>query len=370
MHTDADHRHMTRALELAARGRFTTRPNPQVGCVIVNQGHVVGEGWHERAGEPHAEVHALKRAAAAARGATAYVTLEPCAHHGRTPPCYQALLQAGIERVVVACEDPFHKVAGRGIAFLREAGIAVDVGVMRREAQELNKGFLSSARRGRPWVTLKMAMSLDGRTALADGRSKWITGAAARTDVHRLRREHCAILTGSATVLADDPSLTVRLDEDRAFVTPWRVVLDSDLRLPHTAQVFDEQAPTLLVHRVAGGHDQLPDGVQAIQVEPSHGHVSLHSCLQALSERGLHRVLVEAGATLAGALVREGLVDDLVTYVSPKLLGSDARPLLLGAFPTALDAPAAFELTGVQALGDDVRICLRNTQSAPACFIP
>ncbi|AIZ32112.1 bifunctional diaminohydroxyphosphoribosylaminopyrimidine deaminase/5-amino-6-(5-phosphoribosylamino)uracil reductase RibD [Pseudomonas parafulva] len=364
----ADHRYMQQALDLARRGSFTTRPNPMVGCVIVKDDGVVGEGWHVRAGQAHAEVHALRHAGAKAQGATAYVTLEPCAHHGRTPPCYQALIGAGVARVVVACEDPFHKVAGRGIAGLREAGIDVHVGVLRSQAQALNKGFISSARRGRPWVTLKLGMSLDGRTALADGQSQWITGAAARADVHRLRREHCAILTGIGTVLADDPALTVRLDDPQAFVPPWRVVLDSALRTPHTAQLVDGAVPTFILHGVTGG--QAPRGAEGIQVASQGGRLDLLDCLTALNDRGVHSVLVEAGATLAGALIQEGLVDDLVLYVAPKLLGSAARPLLVGDFASSLTAPAGLRLVTAEAVGEDVKINWRSLRSESECFAP
>jgi diaminohydroxyphosphoribosylaminopyrimidine deaminase/5-amino-6-(5-phosphoribosylamino)uracil reductase len=230
---------MAHALRLAGRGLCTTQPNPRVGCVIAHGDEVVGTGFHQRAGEPHAEVYALREAGERARGATAYVTLEPCAHHGRTPPCADALVAAGVKRVVIAAEDPFPQVAGRGIGKLRDAGVRVDVGLMREAARELNIGFFSRIERGRPWVRVKLAMSLDGRTALANGESKWITGEAARADVQRWRARSSAILSGSGTVLADDPRLTVRLPEGEAFAPPLRVILDRQLRTPAVSHVLD-----------------------------------------------------------------------------------------------------------------------------------
>lgn len=357
--SEADHRFMSRALELARRGRFTTRPNPQVGCVVVRNDEVVGEGWHQRAGEPHAEVHALRQAGALATGATAYVTLEPCAHHGRTPPCCQALIDVGIRRVVVACEDPFPRVNGQGLQRLRDAGVQVDVGLLREQAVELNRGFLANSSRGRPWVRLKFGMSLDGRTALADGRSKWITGEQAREDVHRWRLASGAILTGSGTLLADDPHLTARVPEVAEPLAPLRVVLDRRLRVPAGARVFDQQAPTLLVHARDARRDASPPAhVERLVLDDAEEGAQLGALLAELGRRGLHDVFVEAGPTLGGALLRTGLVDELLLYVAPRLLGDEARPLLAGLAPASLDAAPAFQLVDTLQLGADLRLRL------------
>ena len=325
--SDTDHRHMQRALDLAARGAWTTRPNPMVGCVIAHGEEIVGEGWHQRAGGPHAEVFALREAGERARGATAYVTLEPCAHHGRTPPCVEALIQAGIARVVAALRDPFAQVDGAGFEHLRAARISVESGLLQTPARELNRGFLSRIERGRPWLRIKLAMSLDGRTALANGESKWITGEAARADVQRWRARAGALLTGSGTVLADDPRLTVRLPD--AEVAPvLRVALDRHLRTPAAAHFLDGQAPTLLFH----APDATPDArFAAVECEalPAAGlGLSLPAALQRLAARGINEVQVEAGPILGGALFEQGLADELLLYIAPVLLGSDARPLL------------------------------------------
>lgn len=326
-----DHACMARALRLAERGLRTTQPNPRVGCVLVHDGVVVGEGWHERAGQPHAEVHALHAAAGRARGATAYVTLEPCGRQGRTPPCADALIDAGVARVVIAAEDP-HQRGGGALDRLRAAGIQVQCGLMRDAARALNRGFFSRIERGRPWVRLKLAMSLDGRTALASGESKWITGDAARADVQRWRARSSAILTGSGTVLADDPALTVRTGEagmasGDAF-RPLRVVLDRRLRTPPGARLLDSSAPTLVVHDAA----LIPDGrfatVECIGIDASDGHLDLAALLRLLATRECNEVQVEAGPTLCGALCAAGLVDELLLYVAPLLLGDGARPLL------------------------------------------
>lgn len=324
-----DHAHMAQALRLAERGLFTTQPNPRVGCVIAHGAEIVGEGWHQRTGEPHAEVFALRAAGGRARAATAYVTLEPCAHQGRTPPCADALIAAGVARVVVAAEDPFPQVAGRGIDKLRSAGITVDVGLMREAARELNIGFFSRIERARPWLRLKLAMSLDGRTALANGESKWITGEAARADVQRWRARSSAILSGSGTVLADNPRLTVRLPEGEAFAPPLRVVLDRQLRTPTGSRVLDGSTPTLLIHAAdAICADDRFTAVERVAVMAQDGALDLHAVLALLAERGCNEVHVEAGAALCGALFAAGLVDELLLYIAPLLLGDQARPLL------------------------------------------
>jgi diaminohydroxyphosphoribosylaminopyrimidine deaminase/5-amino-6-(5-phosphoribosylamino)uracil reductase len=358
--TAIDHAHMAEALRLAERGLFTTAPNPRVGCVIAHGGEVVGRGFHERAGGPHAEVHALREAGDRALGATAYVTLEPCAHHGRTPPCADALVEAGVARVVAAVGDPFHAVDGRGFERLRAAGIEVAQGLLEGPARELNRGFLMRVAQGRPWVRLKLAMSLDGRTALSDGRSQWITGEAARADNMRWRARSCALLTGIGTVLADDPRLTVRLPEGVDFVPPLRVVLDSRLRIPGTARVLDAVAPTLVAcapESVAGSH-----GVEASRVlsVPHHATgLGLAVLLAELAGRGVNEVQVEAGPTLAGAFVHAALVDEVLLYVNPSFLGDDARPLLALPPLRALRDRARWSMHGVRLVGDDLRLLLR-----------
>ena len=353
-----DHAHMAHALRLAERGLYTTQPNPRVGCVIAHGDAVVGEGWHQRAGEPHAEVFALREAGERARGATAYVTLEPCAHHGRTPPCADALVAAGVGRVVIAAEDPFPQVAGRGIEKLRAAGIVVDAGLMREAARELNIGFFSRIERGRPWLRVKLAMSLDGRTALANGESKWITGDAARADVQRWRARSSAILTGSGTVLADNPQLTVRLPQGEAFTPPWRVVLDRQLRTPAGSHVLNGAVPTLILHAAAAVPDHRFPQVECLPVVEQGGSLDLSAVLALLAERGCNEVHVEAGPTLCGALFAAGLADELLLYVAPLLLGDSARPLL--QLPTLADMADRWQLRPIEQrqLGNDWRLRL------------
>lgn len=324
-----DRIHMAHALRLAERGLYTTQPNPRVGCVIAQGGEVAGTGYHRRAGEPHAEVYALREAGGHARGATAYVTLEPCAHQGRTPPCADALIAAGIRRVVIAAEDPFPQVDGRGIGKLRAAGITVESGLMREAARELNAGFFSRIERNRPFVRVKLAMSLDGRTALANGESKWITGEAARADVQRWRARSSAILSGSGTVLADNPRLTVRLPDDEPFTPPLRVLLDRQLRTPADSHMLDGSTPTLLLHgAVASCADERFARVERMAVPTQHDTLDLRAVLALLAGRGCNEVHVEAGPTLGGALFAAGLVDELLLYIAPLLLGDTARPLL------------------------------------------
>lgn len=350
---------MQLALDLAARGLYTTYPNPRVGCVLVRAGELVGSGWHVRAGEPHAEVHALREAGGAARGATAYVTLEPCAHHGRTPPCADALIAAGVTRVVTAMTDPFPAVNGAGLARLRAAGIEVDCGVLEGAARELNLGFVSRLTRHRPWIRVKLGVSLDARSALADGRSQWITSEAARADVQRWRARSSGILTGIGSVLADDPRLTVRA-ADLPAVQPERIVLDSCGRLPASARLLTEPGPLLWVTApgvVTAAHEH-PQLTQ-ITVPAPGGRLHLPRLAFALAARGHQEILVEAGATLAGALVAAGLVDELIWYVAPKLLGSTARAALsLPALAQLADAPS-YEWHSVERIGPDLRLILR-----------
>jgi diaminohydroxyphosphoribosylaminopyrimidine deaminase/5-amino-6-(5-phosphoribosylamino)uracil reductase len=355
-----DHLHMAHALRLAERGLATTQPNPRVGCVVARGETVLGTGWHARAGEPHAEVFALREAGAAARGATAYVTLEPCAHHGRTPPCADALIAAGVGRVVIAHEDPFDQVDGAGIEKLRAAGIGVQVGLMREAAHELNIGFFSRIQRGRPWVRVKLAMSLDGRTALADGTSKWITGDAARADVQRWRARSSAILSASGTVLADDPQLTVRLTDAPGFVPPMRVVVDSTLRTPVGARVLDATAPTLLFHaRDVHVPAHLAGVPRAAVRRDEHGGLDLRAVLHEMARREVNEVHVEAGPVLCGALLAAGLADELLVYIAPVLLGSSGRPML--NLPPLDDMASRWRLHTVdrRQVGDDMRLQLR-----------
>ncbi|HJW06809.1 MAG TPA: bifunctional diaminohydroxyphosphoribosylaminopyrimidine deaminase/5-amino-6-(5-phosphoribosylamino)uracil reductase RibD [Rhodanobacter sp.] len=355
-----DHEHMAHALRLAERGLYTTQPNPRVGCVIAHGGEVVGTGFHQRAGEPHAEVFALREAGERARGATAYVTLEPCAHHGRTPPCADALVAAGVGRVVIAAEDPFPQVDGHGIGKLRAAGIAVEQGLMREAARELNCGFFSRIERGRPFVRVKLAMSLDGRTALASGESKWITGAAARADVQRWRARSSAILTGSGTVLADDPRLTVRLPDGGEFTPPLRVILDRRLRTPAGSHVLDGAAPTLVLHgaQATTTDERFARVERAVVAERGDG-LDLSAMLALLAARDCNELHVEAGPTLCGALFEQGCVDELLLYVAPLLLGDGARPLL--QLPPLADMASRWQLRVVdqRMVGPDLRLRLR-----------
>ena len=353
-----DHALMARALRLAERGLYTTKPNPVVGCVIAHGDDVVGEGFHERAGGPHAEVFALREAGERARGATAYVTLEPCAHTGRTAPCADALIAAGVARVVAAMRDPFPRVDGAGFARLRDAGIVVESGLMEAQARALNRGFLSRIERGRPWLRVKLATSLDGRTALASGESKWISGPASRLDVQRWRARAGALLTGAGTVLADDPHLTVRLGDDTPFVPPLRVVLDPGLATIHRGHVREGDAPTLYVHAPDA---RLPRGIGAeMAAAPMKaGRFDLDAVLRMLAERGINEVQLEAGATLAGAFVAEGLVDELLLYVAPLVLGAGARPLFEGVDIVDMAHRHAFEPLETRRIGDDLRLLLR-----------
>jgi len=355
-----DHALMAHALRLAAHGLATTQPNPRVGCVIARDGEVVGEGWHRRAGEAHAEVHALEAAGLAARGATTYVTLEPCGLHGRTPPCADALIAAGVARVVIAADD-VAQCAGGALERLRAAGIVVETGLMREAARELNRGFFARVERGRPWLRLKLATSLDGRTALASGESKWITGEAARADVQHWRARSSALLTGSGTVRADDPHLTVRLaDAPVQAVAPLRVVLDSALRTPRGAHVLDGSAPTLLLH-AAGAHpsDDRFDAVELVALgRDAHG-LDLAAVLALLAARGMNEVQVEAGPMLCGALFAAGVVDELLLYVAPVLLGGDARALLALPPLARLADRTRLRVHEQRVVGDDIRLLLR-----------
>ena len=349
---------MARALRLAEHGLFTTTPNPRVGCVIVNDGVVVGEGWHEKAGGPHAEVHALRVAGARANGATAYVTLEPCSHHGRTPPCANALIDAGVARVVAAMRDPNPQVAGQGLELLTLAGIEVQVGLLEAEARELNIGFISRMTRGRPWVRLKTASSLDGKTALLNGESKWITGPEARADVQRWRARACVILTGSGTVLADDPQMNVRdIETPRQ---PLKVIVDSRLSTPPSAKIllggaFIACAEADYLRRTA----LEAAGAQILEIPDAHGRVDLAALLQEFGRQGINEVHVEAGATLNGALLAAGLVDEWISYQAPLVMGHAGRGVFDMPELTEMAGRRHFEIRDVRVLGGDLRFLLR-----------
>ena len=356
--TSTDHALMTRALRLAERGAFTTRPNPMVGCLIAHGEDVVGEGWHQRKGGPHAEVFALQAAGERAKGATAYVTLEPCAHTGNTGPCADALIAAGVARVVAAMRDPFPQVDGAGFEKLRAAGIVVESGLMEAQARELNRGFLSRIERGRPWLRVKLASSLDGRSAMASGDSKWISGEASRRDVQQWRARSGALLTGAGTVLADDPQLTVRLDDGSEFVPPLRVVLDPGLATVARGRVREGDAPTLYLHAPEA---KPPRGLQAehASVPVRNGRFDLDAVLRLLASHGINEVQVEAGATLAGAFLAAGLVDELLLYIAPVLLGERARPLFEGLHIDAMTERLQLHAVDSRRIGDDHRLLLR-----------
>lgn len=365
MHNDQFY--MARAFELARQGRFTTIPNPNVGCVIVRDGQIVGEGYHLRAGEPHAEVHALRMAGEQARGATVYVTLEPCSHQGRTPPCADALIAAGVSRVVAAMQDPNPQVAGRGLHKLQQAGIEVCHGVMLADAEAVNRGFLKRMRTGLPYVQLKLGASLDGRTAMASGESQWITSAQSRQDVQRLRAESSAILSTSATVLADDPSLTVRWDElsddirqlypRESLRQPVRVILDSQNRVTPQHRVVQQPGSTWLA-RLQADAQSWPAGVEQLLL-PAYGRgIDLVAMMMQLAKCQVNTVWVEAGAQLAGGLLQAGLVDELILYVAPKLLGDNGRGLCQLPGLVQLSEAPEFVFSEVRQIGPDLRLRL------------
>jgi len=351
---------MRRALELAARGLYSTYPNPRVGAVLARDDEIVGEGWHETPGQAHAEPNAIRNAGERARGATAYVTLEPCSHHGRTPPCVDALLAAGVRRVVYAIGDPDPRVNGRGARLLADAGVAVESGLMAREAEALNAGFLMRLRKGRPFVRLKSAASLDGRTALANGASKWITSEEARADVQHWRAQSGAILTSAATVLADDPRLDVRIEAPQQ---PLRVVLDRRRQLRKGAKILRPPGEVLLF--AAAGKRPAKPGAERLgaarieRVRVARGHLDLGRVLQRLGELQINDVLVEAGPRLSGALLSAGLVDEWILYLAPKLLGPQAKPLAAIARLTKMAAAPQFELLDSATVGTDMRLRLR-----------
>jgi len=348
---------MARAIRLARKGLFTTHPNPRVGCVLVKDGNIIGEGWHERAGKPHAEINAIDAASEAVKGATAYITLEPCCHHGRTPPCSDALIAAGVHCVIAAMPDPNPQVSGQGLQALSDAGIETGVGLLQQQAESLNPGFIKRMRDGLPYVRLKQAISLDGRTAMASGESKWISGEAARADVQRLRAQSSAILTGSGTVLADDPSLNVRdLDIGRQ---PLRVVVDSVLSVPETAKMLSLEGDTLIV-TASGDADRVAifveAGAEVLCLPGGVGKVDLPTLMKHLAAQEINEVLVEAGTVLSGSLLSAGLVDELIVYLSPHIMGNGARGMFNLPTIENMAERLSLNITDVTAVGNDWRI--------------
>ena len=367
MFSSIDHAMMLRAIKLAKNGQFTTTPNPNVGCVISHGDEIVGEGYHYRAGEPHAEVFALRAAGDKARGATAYVTLEPCSHYGRTPPCAEALVKAGVKRVVCAMVDPNPKVAGRGIAMLTQAGIEVQTGLLEQDAEALNPGFIKVMKTGLPYVQLKLAASLDGRTALANGQSKWITGPAARADVQRYRAKAGAILSTSATVLADDPSLNVRWQElgdevqqgypETELRQPVRMIIDSKNRVSPEHRLVSLPGKTILARKQADTQ-AWPQDVEQLVMPEGEG-IDLNALMVELAKHNINHIWVEAGAGLAGGLLQAGLVDELILYQAPKLMGSDSRGLMdLNGLVSMAQVPE-LSILDVRMVGGDIRITSR-----------
>jgi diaminohydroxyphosphoribosylaminopyrimidine deaminase / 5-amino-6-(5-phosphoribosylamino)uracil reductase len=359
MFAAADRELMQQALALAGRGLYTTTPNPRVGCVVVKDGAIVGTGWHEKAGLPHAEVLALKAAGERARGGTLYVNLEPCSHHGRTPPCVDAIVPAGIRRVVAAMQDPNPKVAGAGFAKLRAAGIEVESGLMEEEARELNIGFIARMTRGRPWVRMKIAASLDGRTALANGQSQWITGEAARADGHRWRARACAILTGHGTVRDDDPQLNVRgIDTPRQ---PLKIVVDSRFETPLSARLLRD-GKTLIAGavnaevRIAALRKA---GADTVVIPNDRGKVELFKLMEELARRELNEIHVEGGSRLNGSLLQAGVVDELLVYLAPGVIGDSGRGMFDLPELTELPQTRALEIREVERIGEDLRILAR-----------
>jgi len=361
----ADHQHMAHALQLARNGWYSAHPNPRVGCVIVKQDERVGEGWHQVTGEAHAEVNALRAAGASAAGATAYITLEPCCHHGRTPPCSDALIEAGIKRVVAAMKDPHKRVAGQGLQQLRDAGIEVQTGLLEPQARDLNPGFIKRMEYGLPYVRSKLAMSLDGRTAMASGESKWITSDAAREDVQRLRAASSAIVTGVGTVLADDPALTVRIDGLER--QPLRVVVDTNLSMREDAKLLKQPGETLVVtcYDNAAARARLEQAGAQVMVVPSRNNVvDLHALMENLAQMEINEVLLETGATLSGSMLQAGLIDEMVVYMAPLLMGDNARGLFRLPQLVSMADKIPLQIQDVRAVGNDWRITAKPVKHA------
>lgn len=363
---ELDGMYMAEAIHLARQGLYTTTPNPRVGCVIVKDGNVIGRGAHLKAGEPHAEVYALREAGQQAKGATAFVTLEPCSHTGRTPPCANALIEAGVSRVVIAMQDPNPLVSGKGIQRLISAGIQVDTGLLEQQAQQLNLGFIKRMRSGMPYVRLKTAASLDGQTALSNGESQWITSPHARTDVQRWRAQSCAILTGIGTVLADDPLMNVRLEN--TLRQPLKVILDSAMRIPEQARILNGD-PVIIVYsesayrslatskqqELIAKRERLQQrGIHTLAMSGTDSKLDLDAILKYLATQGVNEVFVEAGATLSGAMMAEKCVDELILYVAPKLMG-DGRGLFHFSIPS-ISASISLQFQDIRQIGPDIRI--------------
>ncbi len=361
MFTKNDFKFMARAMELGRRGRLTSSPNPSVGCVIVKNDKIVGEGWHSRAGEPHAEAHALEAAGPLAHGATVYVTLEPCSHHGRTPPCSDALIQAKVARVVYALEDPSPKVAGAGAAALIASGIQVEKGLMREQGLQLHRGFVQRFVGGRPWFVSKTAASLDGKTSLANGVSQWITGIEARRAVHQLRAQSCGVMTGVDTVLADDPSLNVRHVESSR--QPRAIVIDTNLRFPLDAKLLSVNAQSLLIFHSCEDVGKVDDleraGATLVFIPKAESRVDLKLVAGHLAKLEFNEVLVEAGATLNGALMQTALLDELFVFLAPSLLGGTGRNMFALPQFESLDARVKLEWQSVRQVGDDLLVTAR-----------
>lgn len=373
--SQADRDFMSQAIELARKGIYSTKPNPAVGCVLVKDGSVVGEGWHRKAGLPHAERIALAEAGDRAMGATAYVTLEPCSHYGRTPPCADGLVEAGVSRVVVAMQDPNPLVAGQGLAIMQQAGIVVEVGLMEQEARGLNPGFIQMMEKKRPFVRLKMASSLDGRTAMANGESQWITGPAARQQVHKLRARSGAVVTGIGTVLADDPSLTVRLETetlqemnlDIESCQPLRVVLDPSLSMPLDAKMLTLPGRVLLItsletveREVALVEILTAKGIGVVALESEENRLNIEAVLRYLGdEEGVREVLVESGAILAGAFMQSGFVDELHCFIAPVLMGHQAKPMFVLPGLESMQDKLSLSLESMDKVGQDIHMILK-----------
>jgi len=356
MFSSTDYSFMAQALRLAEKGLYSTSPNPRVGCVLVRDGQVIGSGWHERAGGHHAEINALAAAGSTAQGATAYLTLEPCSHHGRTPPCAEALIKAGIAKLIIAMEDPNPLVSGRGCAALKAAGIEVQTGLMEAEARTLNIGFISRMARKRPWIRMKIAASLDGKTALNNGTSQWITGEAARRDGHRLRARSCAVLTGIGTVLADDPQLTVRhVNTPRQ---PLRVVVDSRLDIPVDASVLRGGGELIFTATASEGKIMAlrEVGARVIVLPGEDGGVDLAGMMRQLADFEINEVLIEAGFKLNGSLINAGLVDELIIYLAPCLIGDAARGMMNLPELANLADKRALKINDVRMVGTDIRL--------------
>jgi diaminohydroxyphosphoribosylaminopyrimidine deaminase/5-amino-6-(5-phosphoribosylamino)uracil reductase len=363
--TQDDSQFMARAIKLANQGRFTTSPNPNVGCVIVNNGKIVGEGWHQYAGGPHAEVLALKQAGSLAKGATCYVTLEPCSHFGKTPPCADALIKAQVSKVIAAMVDPNPQVSGRGLTKLQEAGIQTDEGLLQADAQALNRGFIKRMKGQGAWVVCKMACSLDGKTALSNGQSKWITSPEARMDVQKFRAQSCAIISGADTVIVDNASLNVRWKElgqvksqltEKAVRQPVRVIIDTQNRLTPDLKLFQQDSLIILIRCHLDKGQQWPHFVEQTVVSQVNGKADLDEVVQLLSKRGYNQLWIEAGATLAGAFIDNQLVDELIVYQAPKLIGNAGKSMLNLSEYTSMSQVTDLTITDLTMVAQDIRI--------------